>query len=299
MPRPAPPSKGGAVRAEGGPGRRRRGVRRLLRRRGRLHVARAGAGEDRRRRRRQGRARLRFVPVRLAAGMPGGEGASRRLARGGQGPPDTAPVHRRRCRAGRCAHGRSRVGRRRGAEGGGADAARPSRSRRRALPKRPVPPTEAPRRPIGPRSGDLVRSVADRTPAADRTVADRAGCGPCAGRVEPRPATDVRAEPPFQGGAREGGTGRDRLDQGRQAQDRGASTAAVARSRLAGVARRNAQFASLRTEPVETRRSRRAVDGWETAEPTRRAYDDGGWRAPRRAVRVARRTRAAANPMPA
>jgi len=128
--------------------------------------------------------------------------------------------------------------------------------------------------------GDLVRSVANRTPAADRTPTGssparqrtagrnlRLGTGPKS--AEPEETGSIRVAKPKK-----------------EARERSQAP----RPRLAGVARRNAQFASLRTEPVETRRGRRAADGWETAEPTRRAYEDGGWRAPQRPVRLARRT---------
>ena len=134
--------------------------------------------------------------------------------------------------------------------------------------------------------GELVRSVADRTPDADRTpAADRAptASSPARQRTSARSlrfrAVSERAEPEETGSIK---VAKPKMEVRERPQ--------AARPRLAGVARRNAQFASLRTEPVETRRSRRAAGGWETAEPTRRAYDDGGWRTPRRAVRVARRS---------
>jgi hypothetical protein len=140
--------------------------------------------------------------------------------------------------------------------------------------------------------GELVRSVADRTPAADRpSAADRTSAAertlPASSPVRQRTSERnlrFRAEPesaePEETGSIK--TVRPKVEARQRP--------SVARSRLARVARRNAQFASLGPDPVETRRHRRPVNGWETAEPGRRAYDDGGWRAPRRHTRLARRT---------
>jgi hypothetical protein len=139
--------------------------------------------------------------------------------------------------------------------------------------------------------GELVRSVADRAPAADRPSADRTSAAertssassPVRQRTSERNlrfrAEPESAEPEETGSIK---TVRPKVEARQRP--------SVTRSRLARVARRNAQFASLGPDPVETRRHRRPVNGWETAEPGRRAYDDGGWRAPRRHTRLARRT---------